>query len=89
MALSPALKHRALQRVAAVVRVTAEDAHAGLPEPGALIDGVPDLDLDDPAGFDVPPEEKIAVARRGEAAVPYELLGINPPRDLAWKRLER
>ena len=32
------------------------------------------------------PHAAAEVQRRGSAAVDYELLGINPPRDLCWKR---
>lgn len=28
------------------------------------------------------------IVRRGSAAVPYEVLGVNAPRDLCWKRME-
>jgi hypothetical protein len=28
------------------------------------------------------------VRRRGEPQVPYEVLGVNPPRDLAYKRID-
>jgi ubiquinone/menaquinone biosynthesis C-methylase UbiE len=27
-----------------------------------------------------------AIAERGSALVPYELIGMNPPRDIAWRR---
>lgn len=32
------------------------------------------------------PDAVEEIRERGEACVPYEVLGINPPRDLAWKR---
>src|SRR5207247_6035272 len=48
-------------------KVTAEDPHAGLPDPQDLSQGVPDLDLAD-ASPDETPEAKIDVARRCEAA---------------------
>src|SRR4030095_2875725 len=48
-------------------QMTAEDPHAGLPDPSALIERVPDLDLED-GGEDLTPEEKIEMARRAEAA---------------------
>src|SRR3989475_9682576 len=45
------LSREALERVVdeatALARITAEDPHAGLPEPSALIERVPDLDLED------------------------------------------
>jgi PmbA protein len=66
--LSPASLERVVDEATALARVTAEDVHAGLPEPEALVDRIPDLDLDDPDGFDLAPEDKIALARRAEAA---------------------
>lgn len=33
------------------------------------------------------PRASDEIERRGSAEVPYEILGMNPPRDLAWKRL--
>jgi PmbA protein len=59
---------RVVDEATALARITAADPHAGLPEPGALIEGLPDLDLDDPAGHELAPEEKIELARRTEAA---------------------
>lgn len=29
-----------------------------------------------------------AIAEHGQACVPYEVIGMNPPRDLAWKRVD-
>jgi len=52
----------------ALARITAPDQFAGLPDPGALIEGLPDLDLSDPGGHDLSPEEKLALAQRAEAA---------------------
>jgi PmbA protein len=48
--------------------VTAEDPHAGLPEPGEVGGQVADLDLEDRDGHGLAPEEKIELARQGEAA---------------------
>src|SRR5262249_59189107 len=48
-------------------KITAEDPHAGLPDPATLITRVPELDLED-AGSDLAPEAKIEIARRAEAA---------------------
>ena len=59
---------RVVDEATALARVTAPDVHAGLPEPGALVVGLPDLDLDDPAGHELDPEAKIELARRAEAA---------------------
>jgi len=58
---------RVVDEATALARITAEDPHAGLPEPSALIERVPDLDLED-SGADLSPEEKIEIARRAEAA---------------------
>ena len=33
------------------------------------------------------PEAVAQIRRRGERRVPYELLGVNPPRDLAYKEM--
>src|SRR5438309_1147311 len=58
---------RVVDEATALAKITAEDPHAGLPEPGALIARVPDLDLED-AAADIAPEEKIEIARRAETA---------------------
>src|SRR5438874_9019504 len=58
---------RVVDEATSLAKVTAEDPHAGLPDPGDLITGVPDLDLADPSP-DETPEAKIEVARRCEAA---------------------
>jgi PmbA protein len=53
----------------ALARVTAEDPHAGLPDPGELITAVPDLELAErDGGDDLTPEAKIELARQAEAA---------------------
>jgi PmbA protein len=59
---------RVVDEATALARITSPDPHAGLPEPGVLIEGLPDLDLADPGGHDLAPEEKIELARRAEAA---------------------
>lgn len=59
---------RVVDEATALARITAADPHAGLPQPGELIEGLPDLDLADPTGHDLAPEEKIELARRAEAA---------------------
>jgi PmbA protein len=66
--LSPASLERVVDEATRLARVTAEDPHAGLPDPAALIGAVPDLELADPDGHDAGPEEKIAVARAAEEA---------------------
>jgi len=58
---------RVVDEATALAKITAEDPHAGLPDPATLIARVPDLDLED-AGGDLSPEEKIEIARRAEAA---------------------
>jgi len=59
---------RVVDEATALARVTAEDPHAGLPDPGDLIEAVPDLALEDTAGGELTPEAKIELARRAEAA---------------------
>src|SRR5262245_21545184 len=58
---------RVVDEATALAKITAEDPHAGLPDPSTLITQVPDLDLED-AGAHLTPEEKIELARRAEAA---------------------
>ena len=59
---------RVVDEATALARITSADPHAGLPDPAALIDGLPDLDLEDPGGHDLAPEDKLELARRAEAA---------------------
>ena len=59
---------RLVDEATSLARITAEDRLAGLPDPSALVDQAPDLDLADPTGHDLTPEEKIELARRGETA---------------------
>ena len=59
---------RVVDEATALARVTAEDPHAGLPDAADLVDGVPDLQLEDHDGPELTPEEKIELARRAEAA---------------------
>src|SRR2546423_7004942 len=72
--LSRASLERVVDEATALARVTAEDPHAGLPEPGELIGAVPELQLEDTTGDDPEPEAKIELARRAEAAA----LGSDP-----------
>src|SRR3989475_9630273 len=58
---------RVVDEATALARITAEDPHAGLPEPSALIERVPDLDLEDTTGNEPAPEAKIELARPAEA----------------------
>jgi PmbA protein len=59
---------RVVDEATALARVTADDPHAGLPDPAELADRVPDLELADPEKDPRTPEEKIEVARQAEAA---------------------
>lgn len=59
---------RLVDEAVALAQVTAPDPLAGLPNPGEFASTIPDLDLDDPAGHALSPEEKIALAQRAEAA---------------------
>ena len=52
----------------ALARLTAPDPVAGLPDPGEFASTIPDLDLEDPDGHRLTPEEKIAIAQHAEAA---------------------
>jgi PmbA protein len=66
--LSRASLERLVDEATALARVTAEDPHAGLPDPVELIREVPGLDLEDAPGHELTPEAKIEIARRAEAA---------------------
>ncbi|HXJ77841.1 MAG TPA: TldD/PmbA family protein [Candidatus Methylomirabilis sp.] len=59
---------RLVDEAVSLARITAPDDLAGLPDGGDLCQVVPDLDLCDPKGHDLAPEEKIELARRVEAA---------------------
>jgi PmbA protein len=59
---------RVVDEATALARVTAEDPYAGLPDPSDLVGDTPDLDLEDRTPGELTPEEKIAIARRAEAA---------------------
>jgi PmbA protein len=72
--LSPESLDRVVDEATRLARVTAEDPCAGLPDQGALIERVPDLDLCDIDAPPLAPEEKISIARRAEA----EALGADP-----------
>ena len=67
--LSRASLERVVDEATALARVTAEDPHAGLPDPAELITAVPDLELEETASGEEPtPEAKVELARRAEAA---------------------
>jgi PmbA protein len=72
--LSPASLERVVDEATRLARITAEDPHAGLPDRGELIEHIPDLGLEDTDGDEPSPEEKIAIARRAEAAA----LAVDP-----------
>jgi PmbA protein len=72
--LSRASLERVVDEATALARVTAEDPHAGLPDPAELADRVPDLELEDQEGPELTPEAKIELARRAEAAA----LAVDP-----------
>src|SRR5262245_19833249 len=59
---------RLVNEAVSLARITAPDTLSGLPEASHLARAMPDLDLSDPTGHKLPPEEKIELARRGEAA---------------------
>ena len=66
--LSRVSLERVVDEATALARVTAEDPHAGLPDPGDLITAVPDLELRETNGHELTPEAKIELARQAEAA---------------------
>ena len=66
--LSREAMSRLVDEAVSLARVTSPDELAGLPDADLLARQIPDLDLRDPHGHDLPPEEKIELARRCEAA---------------------
>src|SRR5262249_3112743 len=65
---------RVVDEATALAQVTGDDPPAGPPDPSARVTDPPDLDLEDRAGRELEPEEKIELARRAEAAA----LGMDP-----------
>ena len=65
---------RLVDEAVSLARITAPDELSGLPEASELCRAVPELDLHDPGGHALSPEEKIELARRCEAAA----LGSDP-----------
>ena len=65
---------RLVDEAVSLSRITAPDELSGLPEVSVLAREIPALDLHDPTGHDLSPEEKIELARRCEAAA----LGADP-----------
>ncbi|HEY7868189.1 MAG TPA: TldD/PmbA family protein [Methylomirabilota bacterium] len=59
---------RLVDEAVSLARVTSPDEMGGLPDAAELARQVPDLELHDPHGHDLTPEEKIELARRTEAA---------------------
>ena len=59
---------RLVDEAVSLARITSPDELGGLPEASELAARVPDLDLEDPKGHDLPPEDKIELARRCERA---------------------
>lgn len=66
--LDPAAVERFAADVVAMARVVASDPESGLPDASLLAADRPDLGLADPDGLQIPPEERVALARRCEAA---------------------
>ena len=66
--LSAEAMTRLVDEAVSLARVTSPDEMAGLPDASLLARDVPDLELHDPKGHDLAPEEKIELARRCEAA---------------------
>jgi PmbA protein len=66
--LSPAGIQQMLSAALELARITSEDLHAGLPEPGQLGAISGDLDLYYEDVYSLPSEERIAYARRAEEA---------------------
>jgi len=66
--LSRASVERLVDEAVALAGITAPDALSGLPAAAELATVIPALDLDDPMGHDLAPEDKIELARRCEAA---------------------
>ena len=70
---SPASLRQLLDDTCALAQAMADDAYAGLPEPGEVATTVPDLELCDDSLRQVPPAERIAMARDAEqAALDYD-----------------
>src|SRR6266545_867730 len=65
---SRASVERLVDEAVSLARITAPDELSGLPDASELAQVVPALDLDDPTGHDLSPEDKIELARRAEAS---------------------
>ena len=70
---SPASLRQLLDDSCALAQAMAADEHAGLPEPGEVATTVADLELCDDGLLELPPAERIAMARDAEkAALDYD-----------------
>ena len=70
---SPASLRQLLDDTCALAQAIADDEHAGLPEPDEVATTVPDLGLCDDSLQQLPPAERIAMARDAErAALDYD-----------------
>jgi PmbA protein len=70
---SPASLRQLLDDTCALAQAMADDEHAGLPEPDEVATTVPDLGLCDDSLQQLPPAERIAMARDAErAALDYD-----------------
>ena len=70
---SPASLQQLLDDTCALAQAMADDEYAGLPEPGEVATTVPDLGLCDDSLRQLPPAERIAMARDAEkAALDYD-----------------
>ena len=70
---SPASLRQLLDDTCALAQAMADDEHAGLPEPSEVATTVPDLGLCDDSLQQLPPAERIAMARDAErAALDYD-----------------
>jgi PmbA protein len=59
---------RLVEEAVSLARLTSPDELSGLPDAGELAERLPELDLHDPDGHGLAPEEKIELARRCERA---------------------
>jgi PmbA protein len=65
---------RLVDEAVSLARITSPDELSGLPDASELARAVAPLDLSDPTGHDLAPEDKIELARRAEAAA----LAVDP-----------
>ncbi|MEW6273362.1 MAG: metallopeptidase TldD-related protein [Thermodesulfobacteriota bacterium] len=72
--LAPGALDAFASQVVEMARAVAPDPVAGLPDPALLARDFPELEIADPAGLELSPEERVERARRCEAAA----LGADP-----------